>query len=257
MLKEDSDATFLAVLAPMSLAVLWSAPGRALRVVLCLSLLASVCAVCLIVSRTAAITMVICVVGFVALMLGRRGVLLIFACAILTVLAMLSVDAAQGFQMVTKSVEDWHSGSLNGRNIPWRVGWAMFLDAPMLGHGPHTFAPLYDKYMHALGLPIPHHTHRSAHNLYVEVLAAQGLVGFASFVYLLVRGASLAWRMPRSARAGLWPVTAGALAATIGFIAAGLVELTLLRGWVVIIMLTLLGTIAHLWSCATEGRTAE
>lgn len=74
--------------------------------------------------------------------------------------------------------------SLRGRMSEYAVGFQMFRDNPILGIGYENYAANYLEYSVKIGLD-PRRTERSAHSLYLEVLAEQGLVGFLIFGFLL------------------------------------------------------------------------
>jgi hypothetical protein len=135
-------------------------------------------------------------------------------------------------QITTKFVhKKW---TLNGREEYWSTAWKMFHEAPLLGKGPHTFGLFH---------PTPW-----AHNLYLEVLAEQGIVGFAALGFLLVSGTTAAWRVVGQTGGEVRLFAAGTLAGLIGFCFAGGAELTLLREWVVTTLFTFLGIVEHLVS---------
>jgi O-antigen ligase len=159
----------------------------------------------------------------------------------------LAIDGVLGFPLLAKfgRIEE-------GRIAMWLAAWAMFCDAPILGHGPHTFVLLYKLYLQRLSLPawLPVDTRVVpwAHNLYFEILAEQGIVGLAAFGFLLVRGLGAAWRLQRAPPTERRIFAAGALAGLCGFCLAAAVELSLLRQWAVIVFFSLLGVIAQLLS---------
>jgi len=74
--------------------------------------------------------------------------------------------------------------SFRGRMSEYAVGFQMFQDNPILGIGYENYPVYYLDYSMKLGLD-PRRTERSAHSLYLEVIAEQGLVGFLLFGYVL------------------------------------------------------------------------
>ena len=119
-----------------------------------------------------------------------------------------------------------YSGRLDG----WTAAWAMFLDAPLVGQGLHTFHDFANPW---------------AHNLYLQTLAEQGLIGLLALVLLLSCATLAAWRAARSPIREQRILAAGALGALVGFCAASVVELTLLREWVVLVMFVVLAVVAQ------------
>ena len=72
------------------------------------------------------------------------------------------------------------------------TAWNMFLDKPILGHGPNTFRIVCndDKYKHNQNFNCENHPH----NFYIQLLAETGIIGFSFllglfvyFIYLSVR----------------------------------------------------------------------
>jgi O-antigen ligase len=247
ILLVPNDAALLAVLAPLSLATLSQRPRSVGGLMAALALLLSAGSIVLLQSRTALLTMVAALVVATVLLHGRRQLAVALACGMALLALMPLVDGAFGFPLVAKFVRHWDWGG-NGRLPLWRAAWAMFLDAPWWGHGPHTFVQLYRSYLHQLGLPISSRVSPWAHNLYLEVLAERGIIGFIALAVLLVHGLVAAWRLQAAATGEAHRLGVGALAGLIGLCGAAAVELTFLRQWVVIVLFMMLGVIARLTS---------
>jgi O-antigen ligase len=84
-----------------------------------------------------------------------------------------------------------------------------------------------------------------AHNLYLQTLAEQGIVGLLALLLLLSYATLAAWKATRSIVREHRVLAAGALGALVGFCAASVVELTLLREWVVLMMFVLLAVVGR------------
>jgi len=134
----------------------------------------------------------------------------------------------------------------------------MFQDAPVLGQGPHGFMLHHRAYLDALQLPawirIEDRVTPWAHNLYLELLAEQGVLGLATFAGLVVAGIVTLVRISRSRQADVRLLGAGAGAALVAFLTAAWIELSLIRAWVTIILFTLLGLLATLTRVERESR---
>jgi O-antigen ligase len=168
------------------------------------------------------------------LLTQRRRRLATGLAAILTLLLLVLLLNALFFpesQLVNKVIRHDY-GTINGRTPLWSAAWTLFLSAPVVGHGPHTFG-VFSK--------IPY-----VHNLYLEVLAERGGLGLVALGILLAYGLAVAWMLQRVASGDVVLFGAGALAGLVGFCSAAVVELSFIRQWVVIILFVLLGTIAHL-----------
>lgn len=235
-----NDVTFLALVSPLSLVLLYRERRGLIRGVAALSVLLSVAAVVVLQSRVAILTMVLCLGWVVAGLMGRRRAL---ACGGVVVALGLLTDAVLGFPLLAKF---GHYAGWVGRIPLWRSAWGMFLTSMALGHGPHTFVLFYGSYLP--WLPTERRIIPWPHNLYLEMLAEQGIVGFSALAFLLAAGLRAGWRAQRLHEAEARMFAAGACAAFVGFCAAAVVELTLLRYWVVVVLFTLLGVIAQLTS---------
>ena len=137
----------------------------------------------------------------------------------------------------------------DGRVGLWIVALAMFRESPLLGKGVFTFGEYYRPSWFGLRVSFPPgYTPEAriipwAHNLVLELLSERGLVGLASFLYLIgsaVVSVRTRLREPRVA------ASATALA---GFLGASLVDLTLMKDWVALMLFLLL---AVLWSLAGD-----
>jgi O-antigen ligase len=222
LLVVANDITLLAVIAPLSVALVVREPRSVVGGVAALSILMSLAAVCLLRSRGALVTMIASITCAAACVRPWRGV----AWGVVLVLLALLVDGWRGFPLLAKFGILW-----DGRLPLWSSAWAMFRDAPLVGHGPHTFR--YN------GIPW-------THNLYLEVLAEQGLLGLGTLGALLASGGTMAWQSVRAVDRETHVLGAGALAGLLGVGVAAFVELSLIRQWVVIMLFTLVGIVAHL-----------
>lgn len=254
ILLVKNDVTFLAVVAPLSLVLAYREPRSVVGILALLSVLLSVCVVGIFQSRIAMLTMVTSITFAAALVRPRLGLI----CGLTIPILILLIDASLGFPLVARFGRHWEG---SGRIPLWLAAWAMFLHAPLLGHGAHTFVLFYGSYLQRLSLPPWFFTDPRvvpwAHNLYLEVLAEQGIIGLMALGFVLARGVSSARSIQRVASSETRIFGAGAVAGLVSFCLAGMFELTLLRQWVVIIMFTLLGVIAQLSSSSHVKHSIE
>ena len=246
-----NDVTFLAVLAPFSLALLYREPRRLYGIVAVLSILLSIAVVGIFQSRGAMLTMVASITCFFILIRPKIGLI----CGLATIVLVLLIDGFMGFPLAERFGQHWDG---SGRIPLWLSAWEMFLDAPLLGQGPHTFVLLYDSYLQNLSLPswlfVDPRIVPWPHSLYLEVLAEQGIVGFISLGLLLFCGILAAWSLRRASFKDVQIFGYGVFAGMAGFCVAASIELTFLRQWVVLIMFALLGVIAQLSSFDKKQR---
>ena len=100
------------------------------------------------------------------------------------VVVIMLLDAARGWPLTARFALLWgtgeagHSGmtGLWDARLPiWSHAWQTFLQHPLMGQGPHTFS-----YTSVDGIQVSW-----AHNLYLETLAEQGILGLAALLTLL------------------------------------------------------------------------
>jgi O-antigen ligase len=229
-----NDPTFLSVIAPFSLILFYREPRSVVGILAALSVVLSLSTVVVFQSRGATLTLVAAVVCTAVLLRPRLGL----AVSFVVFLAALIVDGTSGFPL-TERFLSLVDRPLHTRSELWEVAWRMFLDAPLLGHGPHTFV-LFHK--------VPW-----SHNLYLQVLAEQGIIGLVTLVALLVYGLSTAWKIRSAARDDIRYLSAGACGSMIGFCLSSAIELSLLRQWVIVVLFLLLGVVTKLSSLQVSG----
>ena len=144
-----NDVAFLAVIAPLSLALVYLQPRSAVAALACVSITLSLCVATVYLSRTAMLTFLAATICTAAVLRAGRYVFVVLVGIVLAA----GIDFLDGHTLLGKFLhEGFHPGS--GRLDLWAAAWAMFLDAPLFGHGLHT----YDD-----GAGI-----RWAHNLYLQ-----------------------------------------------------------------------------------------
>jgi len=248
LLVVPNDVTLLSLIAPLSLTLFYLHPRSMSGVIAVLSLVLGLCTACVFQSRVALLTLMVSVSCTISCLRPR----LVLPCGLTIFILVVILDGFLGFRVVAKCIEYWDGA---GRIPLWLSAWSMFLDAPLLGHGPHSFLSFYQNYLHRMSFPDWLHVDPRvipwAHNLYIEILAEQGIVGLLAFGYLLACVISKARRILSSEDREVRVFGAGVLGGLISFcIAAGL-ELTFLRLWVVVVFFSLLGVVSQLSSIQT------
>jgi O-antigen ligase len=108
------------------------------------------------------------------------------------------------------------------RLVLWQMSWDMFRDHPLLGVGMGDYSSEAEQRLAERKV----RTTVDSHNVFLQILATRGLLGFIPFVaYFVVLIASL-WRNLRRAAPGSWAryYAAGALGATAAILAGALTE---------------------------------
>lgn len=246
-LRVPNDLLLIALCAPFSLLLLqrYRSWPVGMGVATCLAL--TLTAIILYRSNVALLAFVIVAIG------GLRMLWPQYTLPALTLLAggALLIDGLTGFALMGKftDLQVW------GNRVPlWQAAWQMFLDHPFWGVGPGGFSILVDPYSVSLEhppwvTPDPRHT-PWAHNLYLEVLAERGLAGLATLILVGFSLFRVVWRCPAAGSAGHY---ASLLAWSLGALTiAGLIEISLLRSWVLALLALMAAMATLLWR---ESRT--
>jgi O-antigen ligase len=249
ILVVPNDTAFLAVLAPLSIALFRSERDCVIRAVALASAVLGVVAICILRSRTGLLTMVVSTTVCVWFIRPRLG--LLYGIGIIAIGVM--VDGFLGFPLLAKF------GGISDRRLSlWLAAWDMFRDAPILGQGPHTYGLLLHSYVHDLDFPNwqpladlirPWPWGSTApwpHNLYFEVLAEHGAIGFVAFMTLLLGALRPGWKLRDGKQVNVRAYGTAAVAGLLGFCFAAILELSFIRVWVTVTMLALIGVIACL-----------
>jgi O-antigen ligase len=236
LLVVGNDVTFFAVVAPLSLVGLCSIRSIAPRAICAAALLSTIVVIVLFESRGAALTL-IASLGCIALLIRPRAAL---TAATLVTAAIVTTDGALGFPLAAKFGDFWASGSAPGRIAMWRSAWRAFLESPWIGHGPHSISYLASQGDEAV---------RWAHNLYLDVLVGQGILGCGALLSIVAGALTLGWNTHiQDADDERRLLNAGALSALVGLLLAAIWEISFLRLWVVATFFAVVGVIAHLWA---------
>ena len=122
------------------------------------------------------------------------------------------------------------------RSLLWRDSLRMSAARWPAGFGPETFIGSFARYQSAeLGRAYPDFYHESPHNMFLDVLVAQGVAGLVLLLGLCGTGFAAAWRMRGSPVAGA--LAAGLLGMTISEQFASLMLPTALAYYVTVALL--------------------
>jgi len=121
----------------------------------------------------------------------------------------------------------------------WKTAWTMFLDDMLVGKGPGMFRELYFHYLGEAGYVLEKLGDRRempwAHNLFLELMAERGIIGLTSFSMLIVHPVKRLLQ-----KLGKLPMDAcrakrefAILIVFLTLFVGGLVEISLLRLWVI------------------------
>lgn len=245
ILVVPNDVLFLSLIAPLTLSLLVVAASQLIKAIAVLSLVTTVASVVVLQSRMGLI-----VLGFSGLIasLGIRRALALKG-LLVGLVSILSFDALRGFPLLEK-----FTSLCSHRAALWAAAWELFLDKPVFGHGPHTFRDLYqDRVPDLIRLECAIPDERIApwpHNLFLELLSSQGVVGAVVFSAILVWAVSVTYSAAGSDQRLCGAMGWGLLGALGGFVLASIAELSFLRLWVVVLFAILVGSALQLRSCS-------
>ena len=157
----------------------------------------------------------------------------------------VALDLALGLQTIEKLVlaNNLDNHGVVGRLGLWDSAWAMFCTAPFLGHGAQSFGPQHGAYLPAWSPRFPERRVMWAHDLYLETLAEQGVIGIGTFTIMfllplrvLCKDIVRSGRLARMDRESVF-----AVAGLAGFLVAAALELSFIRRWVPLVMFGVIG----------------
>jgi len=232
-----NDVLFFVVLAPFAMALFFIGGNVKVKILSIAYLLLVLFVSVYLQSRQAVGVYVVVVFTFSFLIRPLWGLVLGGG----ALLAVLMLDFWLGKGLINKVL-------LFPRVYVWETAWQMFLDRPVVGHGPGAFKQHYYEYLERAGYAYEEVKDRRpmnwAHSLYLEQLAEKGLLGLSALLVLILRPFSKmvrSWLFVREqSRDALYFVSA-LLAAFVGFLLAGVAESSLLRIWVVVTLFVLVG----------------
>ncbi len=126
------------------------------------------------------------------------------------------------------------------RTLLWRAALKMVRERPLLGVGPGNFRHLYGTY---LGMTT-WDDRILANNLYLEILADMGAVGFLAWSWLFISVGTYTWRS-RSVREQ-WPFAVAVLAALAAWLTHGLTDVAFETSGIYLLLWALVGLAASL-----------
>jgi putative inorganic carbon (HCO3(-)) transporter len=84
-----------------------------------------------------------------------------------------------------QSSSQLNDDSIRGRTSANLAAWEMFKDYPLTGIGISNYQTLYFAYARPLGLDTTAADAEQPHNLYFQILAERGLIGFSVFMIIM------------------------------------------------------------------------
>lgn len=191
-------AGFLAVFIPLAITVALSRPAPArLRVLGAVATAAAVPALVLSYTRGAVVGVVVGALVWLAVVRPRAALLVAVALAI--------GGTAFAPSTLKERFQSSSGGDVSLRSDIWATSLDIYAEHPLLGAGMHNFSVAYQalpstaasgsqrRLLHTRQVLVPPH----AQNLYLNVLAEQGLVGFLAFLLVCATSVAVAFRGSR------------------------------------------------------------
>jgi len=118
-----------------------------------------------------------------ALLKRRKLVLALFGAGLLVVLVAFQNDTIRNrAETLIKNFEAPTDSNVSTRLVLWAISWEVFTDHPILGVGMGDYSIEAEKYLGNRNVL----TTVDSHNIYLQILATRGLVGFIPFVVFWV-----------------------------------------------------------------------
>ncbi len=178
-----------------------------------------------------------------ALFMGRYRELM--AILLIGGLLFAIADGLAGWPLTAKFIR--FATQLDPRLHLWIAAWHMFLDRPLQGFGLHTFGSESLSYLQHVALPdwIATDNRRTpwVHNLFLEILSEQGVMGCAIWLTAFLIVLSSIYRITRSSNLVFQPLRQGIGAALLVFCFISLLELSFKRLWATLVVFLFFGII--------------
>ncbi len=157
----------------------------------------------------------------------------------------LGIDGTLGWPLTDKFFK--FATQLDARIELWVAAWQMFLDRPLTGIGLHTFGTYYLSYLQQVDIPPwiatdDRHT-PWAHNLFLEILGEQGIIGLILWLLILITLFSTIYRVVSELKGQLYALGQGLLLGLFVFCFTGLLELSFKRLWATLVVFLFFGII--------------
>jgi putative inorganic carbon (hco3(-)) transporter len=179
-------AQIMIVLVPIALLRLWISPGWRARTLALLALAAILCGVVLSYSRGASIGLGALVAALIAFRYLRMRYVVPIVVAVIMIVAITD-------PMFIRRVQTLGGEGQNPRAVDRSIllrktyliaGGHIFLDHPLLGVGFGQSSKYIPRYGRMYGYTQPPHD-AAAHNMYLQILAETGIMGFGAFLLIL------------------------------------------------------------------------
>jgi O-antigen ligase len=240
-LKVPNSIFFLVLLSPLT-AILLKSKTKTLKILSIMDLCFILVLTIVYQSRSALLVIVISMIALSFFLIPIKKVFI--ALIGLSALVIL-VDTVSGFALLTKILTyPWTT-----RFPLWLAAYYMFLTSPLIGNGGGSYVLLYRQSLEQhQALELLNQDPRLtpwAHNLYLEVLAEHGLIGFVLLLALLGFYFKKSFNLIKKSNHNKYPAIC-IFIALLSFCTTAIFELSLWHQWVFMLLFTFFATIDRL-----------
>ena len=234
-----NDLIVLSLLLPFAIMFLHKNPFSAAGAISFISILSCLLTLVLYHSRAGFFVAFVSIFMFIREFYPKSKTLL---CMIAGTSSLGAVDWFCNFGFLQKFFGVWTS-----RLPAWIIALEIFNDYPWIGSGPRTYGNLYLSYFQKINIPkwieIDGRLMPWAHNLYLETLAEQGLLGITGLMVILFVTFILASRFRHSTNKDIYYLGTAVFSTFMALLLASVFEMSFIRNWFVIIFFSLIGFI--------------
>lgn len=200
-----------------------------------------VCLVAILITQSRSSIAVALIGGYAVLALHRRSFFVGYL--FLVFLVFFAIGVIGDFDFVDK-IRNY--SLLCETRIPlWVAAWDLWSERMFLGHGTHSYVDFYQEKIRSASLPacslVDQRLTPWPHNLYLELLSNYGLLGAVPFFVLVVWSLVVTYKAIKNKIHSIRLLAIGNFGALVGLFFSALVELTLVRYWVVVLLFTVFG----------------
>lgn len=235
-----NDLLFLALISPFCFSLFLSSSAIIDKLLSATSIILGLFTLVAFETRSAVLIYVICGCVFTFLYSPRNVRKILCYLGVFVVV----FDLILGFPLTTKLT------MIPSSRVPlWYAASSMFIENPLFGNGPQSFAAYYTEFIATISFPtwvvVDERNIPWPHNLFLEILAGSGIFCLISFLGFLAYKFQSLLDISKSEKVDpLIPVCL--LSVFVGFIFAALIEMTFLRIWVLILLFSFLGFINNI-----------
>jgi O-antigen ligase len=178
---------------------------------------------------------------FLYMIIIKKSKKLFFITLFCIVIIIPLVDMLNHFTLLQKLTS---LATLQHRYHLWLAGWEIFLQHPILGSGAGSYGYLYQAILDNYGyLEFKNQFTPWPHNIFIELLAEQGAIGFTLFVLLIIQNlkSMLQFNFVANKQKSSYKLNKFLLLINLCYLFCLFFELTLHRTWVSFFLFTLLG----------------